>query len=111
MMNMMVIDGVKAVITYDSEIKMFRGEFVGLNGGADFYAADVEGLEREGRVSLKVFLEMCKEDGVEAFKQFSGKFNVRISPELHASLVAAADASGMSLNQWIEKSLVEAVEG
>jgi predicted HicB family RNase H-like nuclease len=79
MMNMMVTDGMKAVITYDSEIKMFRGEFVGLNGGAGLYAADVEGLEREGGVSLKVFLDMCKEDGVAALKQFSGKFNVRIS--------------------------------
>jgi len=25
---------------------MFRGEFVGLNGGADFHAIDIEGLHR-----------------------------------------------------------------
>ena len=30
-------DGYKAVIAYDPEIEMFRGEFVGLNGAADFY--------------------------------------------------------------------------
>ncbi len=30
---------------------------------------------------------------------------VRISPELHAEIVAAAQSSGMSLNQWIEKTL------
>lgn len=107
MLNLMVIDGVKAVITYDPEIEMFRGEFVGLNGGADFYATDVEGLHREGRNSLKVFLDMCREEGVEPFKEFSGKFNVRIPPELHAAIVAAARASGMSLNQWVEKSLKE----
>jgi len=35
MINQMVINGVKAVITYDSDIDLFRGEFVGLNGGAD----------------------------------------------------------------------------
>lgn len=107
MMNTMVIEGVKAVITYDPEIKMFRGEFVGLNGGADFYAADVEGLEREGRMSLKVFMDMCREEGVEPFKKFSGKFNVRIPPELHAEIVAVAEAHGMSLNQWVERSLRE----
>jgi predicted HicB family RNase H-like nuclease len=44
MINQMTINGVKAVITYDSDIDLFRGEFVGLNGGADFYAADAEGL-------------------------------------------------------------------
>ena len=47
MINQMTIDGVKAVITYDSDIDMFRGEFLGLNGGADFYAQDAEGLRRE----------------------------------------------------------------
>jgi len=107
MKNLMTIDGVKAVVTYDPDIRMFRGEFVGLNGGADFYATDVEGLEREGRISLKVFMDVCREDGVEPVKQFSGRFNVRISPELHASIVAAAEASGMSLNQWVEKALKE----
>ena len=45
-------DGYKAVIAYDPEIEMFRGEFVGLNGAADFYAADLEGLKREGKISL-----------------------------------------------------------
>ena len=35
-------DGYKAVIAYDPEIEMFRGEFVGLNGAADFYASDLE---------------------------------------------------------------------
>ena len=44
---------------------MFRGEFVGLNGGADFYAQDIAGLRREGAASLRVFLDMCREDGVE----------------------------------------------
>ena len=60
MKNIMRFDGgYKAVITYDQEIGMFRGEFIGLNGGADFYAKDVEGLRREGEISLKVFLRMC----------------------------------------------------
>ena len=45
---------------------MFRGEFAGLNGGADFYATTVDGLKEEGRKSLKVFLEMCAEDGVNS---------------------------------------------
>lgn len=51
--------GYQAVISYDPEIEMFRGEFVGLNGGADFYAKDAESLKREGQTSLDVFLKMC----------------------------------------------------
>jgi predicted HicB family RNase H-like nuclease len=80
MNNVMTINGYQAVINYDPEIQMFRGEFLGLNGGADFYARDVEGLQREGEISLKVFLEACAEDGVDPRKTFSGKFVLRIDP-------------------------------
>lgn len=105
MINTMDIDGHKAVISYDPDLGMFRGEFVDLNGGADFYAKDSKGLKREGAISLRVFLEACKEDGVEPYKSYSGRFNVRISPELHARTVAAAQARGQSLNQWVEEAL------
>jgi predicted HicB family RNase H-like nuclease len=105
--NIMEIDGHRAVITFDPDLSLFRGEFLGLSGGADFYAADVEGLLREGRTSLKVYLQACGERGISPFKRFSGRFNVRISPDLHADIVSAAEASGMSLNQWVEKALSE----
>jgi len=103
--NTMVIDGCKAVVTYDPEIEMFRGEFIDLNGGADFYANDIEGLKKEGATSLRIFLDMCKEDGVAPRKSFSGRFNLRISPNLHAQIVTAATATGKSLNQWITETL------
>ena len=51
MINTMNIDGYKAVIQYDSEIDMFRGEFVGINGGADFYGKDVDSLKEEGKTT------------------------------------------------------------
>lgn len=108
MINQMTINGVNAVITYDSELNLFRGEFVGLNGGADFYAADTEGLKREGEISLKVFLEACQEDGVEPFKSYSGKFVLRIPPNDHAAVSRAAIASGKSINQWAAEVLKQA---
>jgi predicted HicB family RNase H-like nuclease len=63
----MEINGTKAVIAFDPGNNMFRGEFVGLNGGADFYATDIEGLRREGELSLKVFIEMCAEEEVSPY--------------------------------------------
>jgi predicted HicB family RNase H-like nuclease len=70
MRNKMIIQGYEAMIAYDPSIEMYRGEFIGLNGGADFYAANLEGLSREGEISLKVFLEMCQEEGVEPIKAY-----------------------------------------
>ncbi|BET10739.1 type II toxin-antitoxin system HicB family antitoxin [Pandoraea sputorum] len=108
MNNIMIIGGHKAVIAYDPEIDMFRGEFVGLNGGADFYAADVSGLRAEGELSLKIFLEECVRRGIEPQKQFSGKFVVRLAPKAHEAAAIAAAAHGQSLNQWVAQTLEHA---
>ncbi len=109
MINVMQIGGFDAVINYDPEIDMFRGEFVNLNGGADFYASDVAGLQQEGKLSLDVFLKMCAEDGVAPRKSYSGKFNVRIPPELHEHLVLKAASAGKSINQLVIESISSAV--
>jgi len=108
--NTMMIDGYQAVIAYDPDIQMFRGEFLGLNGGADFYARDIKGLQREGRISLKVFLDACAEDGVQPRRCFSGKFSLRVDPVLHEAAATAAAAHGQSLNQWAENALRQAAE-
>ncbi|MDN5938488.1 MAG: type II toxin-antitoxin system HicB family antitoxin [Salinisphaera sp.] len=105
MINLMNINGYDAVIQYDPEIKLFRGEFTCLNGGADFYADSIEALEAEGAKSLEVFLQMCAEDGVEPRRQFSGKFMVRVPPKVHALATEAAAAKGVSLNQWVQQTL------
>lgn len=97
-MNIMFIDGHRAKIEYDPDIDMFRGEILGLNGGADFYGKTPDELRREFRKSLDVFLEVCKEKGIEPFKGYSGKFNLRIPPELPSEITARAVAEGKSLN-------------
>ena len=109
-MNTMTINGYQAVISYDPDIQMFRGEFVGLNGGADFYARDVDGLRHEGEISLRVFLEACAEDGVDPRKHFSGKFSLRVDPELHEAATIAAAAHGQSLNQWVAEAIRQAAQ-
>ncbi|MCH4562736.1 type II toxin-antitoxin system HicB family antitoxin [Halomonas sp. EGI 63088] len=105
MNNIMIIDGHRAVIQYDPDIEMFRGEFTGLNGGADFYADSVAALRQEGEASLRVFLETCRERGIEPRKSYSGKFQVRLPPELHESAVDAAMARGESLNQFVAHAI------
>ena len=107
-MNTMTINAYQAVIVYDPDMQMFRGEFVGLNGGADFYAPDVEGLKHEGEISLRVFFEACKRRGIEPRKHFSGKFSLRVDPATHEAAAIAAAAQGQSLNQWAAEAIRQA---
>lgn len=108
MKNTMNIDGHRAVITFDPDIGMFRGEFTGLSGGADFYAEDVAGLRREGATSLRVYLEACARRGIDPLAKASGAINLRVPPDLHRAATLAAKASGKSLNQWATQVLRDA---
>lgn len=108
MMNTMTIGGQRAVIQFDPEIAMFRGKFVDLSGGADFYADSVAGLQHEGETSLRVLLEMCAKKGIDPTRHYSGKFQVRVNEELHARAAEAAAVKGVSLNQFVQAAIAEA---
>lgn len=108
-MNLMIVEGFSAKIDYDAETDLFRGEILGLNGGADFYGANPTELRHEFKKSLDAFLQVCQEKGIEPKRQYSGKFNLRISPELHEKLALAAQARGRSLNSLVQEELQKCV--
>jgi predicted HicB family RNase H-like nuclease len=108
-MNLMNVDGYHAKIDYDEETDQFRGEILGLSGGADFYGSSPEELRREFKRSLDVFLEVCKEQGIEPRRHYFGKLNLRIPPELHEKLAMTAEAQGKSLNSLAQEALQRSV--
>lgn len=108
MKNVIEIDGQKAIVSFDPEIAMFRGEFLGLSGGADFYAESVKSLAEEGRKSLDIYLDICRQKGVEPYRAYSGRFNIRLDPQLHERAALAAAAENKSLNEWVAAAIEEA---
>ena len=108
-MNTMTVGGFHARIEYDADLDQFRGEILGLNGGADFYGKNPRELRAEFKRSLAVFLEVCREKGIEPRRSYSGRFNLRISPELHERLAIAAQAEGKSINTLAQEALEQRV--
>jgi len=108
-MNIMTVEGYHARIEYDAETDQFRGEILGLNGGADFYGRNPKELRSEFKKSLQVFLEVCEEKGIEPRRNYSGKFNLRIPPELHEQLAIVAQAEGKSINTVAQEALAQRV--
>ena len=108
-MNVMTVDEYSAKIEYDPDTDFFRGEILGLNGGADFYGKNPKELRAEFKKSLEVFLAVCKENRIESRRNYSGKFNLRITPELHEKLAIAAQAEGKSINTLAQEALAQRV--
>lgn len=78
----------EATISYCSDINCFKGEIIGLSGYADFEFDDVETLEEEFETSIRVYLQICKEHGINPYKEdvfISKDKTLRIIEELYGS--------------------------
>lgn len=92
-------------VEYDDEAKIFHGEVLGIKDVVTFQGTTVDEIEQAFKDSVDDYLAFCKERGEEPDRPFSGKFNLRIPPDLHAKLFIAAQIQGESLNNYITKTL------
>lgn len=102
---MMNYKGYIGKVEYDDENHIFTGSVVNIKSVITFQGSTVDEIETEFRASVDDYLEWCMEDGTEPEKPYSGKFNVRFTPELHSQAVAGAKILGISLNSFVEKSV------
>lgn len=99
--------GYEAKVVFDDEARLFHGEVINTRDVITFQGKSVDELENAFKQSVEDYLKWCEEDGVHPEKPFSGKFNIRISPELHRKAVLAANKIDYSLNKFIEKALLD----
>jgi predicted HicB family RNase H-like nuclease len=92
-------------VEYDDEAKIFHGEVVGLKDIITFQGSSVEELEEAFKDSVEDYLAWCKKRKERPEKTFSGTFNLRIPPDLHARLALQAKSMGVSLNSFIAQTL------
>ncbi|MDP3785616.1 MAG: type II toxin-antitoxin system HicB family antitoxin, partial [Undibacterium sp.] len=57
--------------------------------------------------AVEDYLNTCKRLSRTPQKTYSGKFLVRVEPELHARAAVAAQAEGKSLNAWISDAITK----
>ena len=109
-MNVMSHRGYAARVEFDPEDRIFVGHVAGIRDVVGFHGASVDELEAAFREAVDDYLASCEKLGQSPEKPFSGRVMFRIDPEIHARATLAAQLSGMSLNQWGEEALRQAVE-
>ena len=102
---MMNYKGYIGTVEYDDENRVFTGSVINTRTVITFCGTSVDEIETEFRTSVDDYLEWCREDGIEPEKPYSGRFNVRFTPELHREAATGAKLLGISLNSFIEKSV------
>jgi predicted HicB family RNase H-like nuclease len=100
-----------ANVLFDDENDLFHGEVLGIRDVVTFQGKSVKDLRRAFKESVDDYIEFCRQRGESPDKPVSGRFILRISPDLHRKLCKAASGSGQSLNAWIAARLQNEVGG
>jgi predicted HicB family RNase H-like nuclease len=93
--------GYFARVEFDPEDHIFVGHIVGIRDVVGFHGESVVELEAAFREAVDDYLMACKELNQEPNKPYSGRLMLRIPMDLHASVAAAAEAKGKSINKWV----------
>ncbi len=107
---MMEYKGYIGHVEFDDEAEIFHGEVINTRDVITFQGKSVDEIKLAFRDSVEDYLEYCAKLGQEPEKPFTGKFMLRIPPDLHRKIYVAAKQSGESINAWIKEQLTHSVE-
>ena len=75
-----------------------------------FGCGSVDELTKDFEGAIDDYLEGCRADNIKPEKPYSGKIIVRMSSSLHSSAAEKAAASGISLNEFINRAIQAALQ-
>ncbi|HSW36152.1 MAG TPA: type II toxin-antitoxin system HicB family antitoxin [Candidatus Limnocylindrales bacterium] len=102
---MMEYKGYYSKVAFDEDAYIFHGQVINIKDVITFEGITVDELKQAFQDSVDDYLEFCSERGEDPDKPYSGRFVVRIDPELHKSIAIEARGRGKSLNALVNEIL------
>jgi predicted HicB family RNase H-like nuclease len=99
----------EAIVEFDELDRLFFGRVIDTRDVIAFDGSSVDELEQSFHAAVDEYLADCQTIGKTPDKPFSGRFNLRISSELHRQAATKAEKEGISLNTLVEKALQQVV--
>lgn len=106
---MMEYKGYIGVVEFDHEARIFHGDIINTKDVITFQGTSVEEIEQAFKDSINDYLDWCSAEGTQPDKPYSGRFNVRLSPELHREVAFKAQKMKLSINNFVEKALKDEI--
>lgn len=94
-----------AKVEFDDTAELFHGEVIGIKDVVTLQGKNPKELKKAFRDSVEDYLPFCELRGEAPDKPFTGKFVVRLTPELHRKIFISAKFSGESINAWMNEKL------
>ena len=103
--------GYTGVFEFDPDLVLFAGHVVDLRDQIYFEGSSVSDLQESMKVAVDHYLDVCEQRDEAPGRPFSGRFNVRVDPDLHRRIVAAAARHSESMNDWLGGLIQRELEG
>jgi len=97
--------GYSASILFDGDAEVLHGTVLHIRDTVTFEAESVADLKREFHASVDDYLAFCADRGEEPDRPFSGRFVLRLDPEVHRAVATLAELRGVSLNTWVTEAI------
>ena len=104
-MNTMQLDGYVATIELDEAEGFFHGEIINTRDVLTFQGRTIPELRKAFAETLADYRDWCAKRGKAPEKPFSGALSLRLGPELHRRVAAAAARDGLATNAFIKRAL------
>lgn len=101
MKKMKPYKGYTATVEFDADEMVLHGRVDNIRDVVTFHAASVEQLQSAFEEAVDDYLDLCETRGEQPERPFSGRFVLRVEPELHRQIAIRAAREGKSLNAWI----------
>ena len=107
-MNTITYRGYIARIEPDLDDEILVGRIINTRDIIGFHGETISQAVESFHAAIDEYLEDCRQRRIDPNKPYSGKFNLRLPPELHSEIASAAAKSGKSLNRWVIDKLEQA---
>ncbi|MBR6465364.1 MAG: type II toxin-antitoxin system HicB family antitoxin [Bacteroidales bacterium] len=111
-MDYLEYKGYKGSVEFSKEDDCLVGKVQGLGGKALilYEGHTLEELKADFIAAVDSYLEGCADEGIEPAKPYSGKLNLRMPSELHARVANIAASIGTTINDFINKAIINELD-
>ncbi len=100
----------EAVIGFDEEDQILHGRVLNVRDVISFHGESIEEVRLAFEEAINDYLTDCAEQGRDPDKPFSGKFVVRVNPDVHRQAAILAAREHVSLNAWLASAVEEKIQ-
>ena len=97
--------GYAGSVEFDPDAEILHGEVLGIRDVVTFEGNSVREVLEAFKDSVDDYLEFCAERGEKPDKPRSGKFVLRLGPDLHRRIAMVARTSRTSMNELVVNCL------